>query len=80
MKNWHIFVQNRHTTPVTKKDISDQEVTNMSNNYEQNKYNNSYDESGNSKNSQNSQNSQNKQNSQNQNKNQSNNKEQNKSC
>ena len=73
----HIFVKNRHTTPVTKKDISYQEVTNMSNNYEQNnqnKYNNSYDESENSKNSQN------KQNSQNQNKNQSNNREQNKSC
>lgn len=70
-------MQNRHTTPVTKKDISDQEVTNMSKNYEQNKYNNSYDESENSKNSQNSQN---KQNSQNQNKNQSNNREQNKSC
>lgn len=68
----HIFVRNRHTTPVTKKDISYQEVTNMSNNYEQNKYKNSYDESENSKNSQN------KQNSQNQNKNQSNNKEQNK--
>lgn len=61
---------------------SDQEVTDMSNNYDQNnenKYSNSYGENQNSQNKQNSKN-QNKNQSKNQNKDQSENKEQNKNC